>query len=169
MDCEDKMNIEDFRVQAEQGDAVCQRELGKCLLFGRKTQKDEAKAYEWFARAAEQGDEVAKMYIGHCLLYGAGVEKSEGKGYTMLDNALNYNYPGSGQSQSQASHSQFSEEDLCQLFLDLGDALENGRGVFRNYRVAVYYFNMLAEWGHPEGAERLSHYRKKLGRWKKID
>lgn len=162
--------VAEFREAAESGDAYAQTEYGKCILFRKGTAEDIADAYQWFEKAAAQSNEVAKMYVGHCKLYGIGVEEQKGNGYTMLDDALNYNYPGPGSSQSQAEYSQFEEEDLCQLFWDLGDALENGIGVFKNYGVAVYYFNMLAEWGHPEGAERLKHYKKGfLGKWKKID
>lgn len=160
--------IAELKGKAELGDAAAQTEYGKCLQFGKEGYIDGDAAYVWFKKAAGQGNEIAKMYVGHCLLYGIGVEASEGKGWGMLDDALNYNYPGEGESQSQAGYSQFEEEDLCQLFWDLGDSLEKSIGVFKNYRVAVYYFEMLADWGHPEGAERRKNFKKFLGRWKKI-
>jgi hypothetical protein len=28
---------------------------------------------------------------------------------------------------------------------------------------------MINEWGHPEGGERMSHYKQKGGEWVKID
>ncbi len=155
---------------AAQGDAAAQREYGKCLLFGNGTKMDVKEAFSWLEKAAAQSDEIAKMYVGHCKLYGLGTKKEEVEGYVMLDNALNYNYPEDSSSQPLADYSQFEEEDLCQLFWDLGDALEKSLGVMKNYRVAVYYFEMLDEWGHPEGGERRSHYKKNfLGKWKKID
>lgn len=154
---------------AEQGDSRAQTEYGKCLLFGKGGRVDGASAFKWLEKAAQQSSEIAKMYIGHCYLYGIGVEKNESKGYVMLNDALNYNYPDEGSSQPLAGYSTFQEEDLCQLFWDLGDALENSLGVIKNYRVAVYYFNMLAEWGHPEGAERKSKFKRVFGFWKKVD
>jgi len=165
-----KQEVEQYAKGAAFGDAAAQREYGKCLLFGKGTDIDEKQAFLWLEKAAAQSDEIAKMYVGHCKLYGLGTKKEEEDGYVMLDNALNYNYPEESSSQPLADYSQFSEEDLCQLFWDLGDALEKGLGVYRNYKVAVYYFEMLDEWGHPEGGERRSHYKKNfLGKWKKVD
>lgn len=160
-------DIAEIREGAENGDLNCQTAYGKCLLFGWGVEQDDAKAYEVLNKAAKGGDEIAKMYVGHCLLYGIGAEKDERKGYELLDGALNFNYPDEGESQSQAEQSDFSKDDMCQLFLDLGDALENSLGVYRNYRVAVYYFNMLASWGEPIGAERKANYKKTLFGWKK--
>lgn len=160
---------EELKKLAEQGDAAAQTEYGKCLLFGKGVNADGAAAYPWFEKAAAQASEIAKFYVGHCLLYGIGVEAQGKKAADMLTDALNYNYPDEGSSQPLAGYSEFSEEDLCQLFWDLGDAMENSIGFVRNYRVAVYYYEMLAEWGHPEGAERRKKFKKGLLSWKKID
>ncbi len=164
-----EQEVEEYAQSAAEGNVAAQREYGKCLLFGKGIEINEKEAFLWLEKAAAQSDEIAKMYVGHCKLYGIGTKKEEEEGYTMLDNALNYNYPEESSSQPLADYSQFSEEDLCQLFWDLGDALENSLGVSQNYRVAVYYFDMLNDWGHPEGGERKSHYKKNLlGKWKKI-
>lgn len=161
--------IADIKEGALAGNTDAQTAFGKSLLFGWGIPKDEAQAYTWLEKAQQQGDQIAAMYMGHCLLYGLGVEAEERKGYQLLNAALDFNYPGAGQSQSQSGQSEFSNDDLCQLFLDLGDALEKSLGVYKNYRVAVYYFDMLADWGQPIGAERKSHYKKSLLGWKKID
>ncbi len=160
---------EELGERAGQGDASAQREYGKCLLFGKGVPADKDKAFGWLNKAADQSDEIAKMYVGHCYLYGIGTKKDEDKGYAMLDEALQYNYPEESSSQPLAEYSQFQEEDLCQLFWDLGDSLENGLGPYINYNVAVYYFEMLEDWGHPEGGERMTHFKKGMfGKWKKI-
>lgn len=161
--------VETYKKQAEQGDAYAQTEYGKCLLFGKAGEPDGKAAYEWFQKAAGQSNEVGKMYVGHCVMYGIGVEKDEIKGYEMLNAALEYNYPEESSSQPLADYSQFQEEDLVQLFWDLGDALEKSMGVIRNYKVAVYYFEMIADWGYAEGNERMKHYKKGIFGWKKID
>ncbi len=165
-----EQEVKQYAQSATEGDAAAQRDYGKCLLFGKGTEPNENEAFLWLEKAAAQSDEIAKMYIGHCKLYGIGTKKEETEGYAMLNNALNYNYPEESSSQPLADYSQFSEEDLCQLFWDLGDAFENSLGIDQNYRVAVYYFDMLNDWGHPEGGERKSHYKKNfLGKWRKID
>ncbi len=164
-----EQEVKQYAQNAAEGNAAAKREYGKCLLFGKGTAPDEKEAFLWLEKAAAQSDEIAKMYIGHCKLYGIGTKKDENEGYVMLNNALNYNYPEESSSQPLANYSQFSEEDLCQLFWDLGDAFENSLGIEQNYRVAVYYFDMLNDWGHPEGGERKSHYKKGfLGKWKKF-
>lgn len=159
-----------YKELAEEGDAYAQTEYGKCLLFGKGgVTPDGGMAYQWFEKAAAQSDEIAKMYVGHCVLYGIGVKKREVKGWNMLDEALNYNYPEESSSQPLAEYSEFTNEDLVQLFWDLGDALEKSIGVITNYNIAVYYFNMINEWGYPEGGERMSHYKQKGQEWIKTD
>lgn len=165
-----KEEITKYKELANQGDSYAQTEYGKCLLFGKgDLPADGTAAYMWFQKAAAQSNEIAKMYVGHCKLYGIGVEKNEIEGYQILDQALNYNYPEESSSQPLADYSTFENEDLVQLFWDIGDALENSLGVMCNYRVAIYYFNMINDWGHPEGGKRMSHYKKRMSGWKKID
>lgn len=157
---------------AKLGSATCQTRLGKQLLWGKIAPKDEAKAYFWLCKAAEQGDEIAKMWKGHCMLYGMGVPKDEDEGTTLLINALNYNYPDEGESQSMADDSQFDwDEDMLQMFWDLGDAYENGHGMPKREASAGYYYNMVARGGWPEAIEKMTHYEyggflKK--KWKRI-
>jgi len=162
--------VQHFKNLAEKGDSFAQTEYGKCLLFGKGAVVPDANmAYHWFEKAAAQSNEIAKMYAGHCVLYGIGTKKNELKGYKMLNAALEYNYPEESESQPLADYSDFANEDLVQLFWDLGDALEKSLGVKQNYRVAVYYFDMINDWGHKEGAERMSHYTKKGTKWVKAD
>ena len=138
-----KEEVEEYKELASQGDAYAQTEYGKCLLFGKAgITPDGIAAYEWFQKAAAQSNEIAKMYLGHCKLYGIGTNKDENEGYKMLDSALNYNYPEDSSSQPLAEYSTFENEDLVQLFWDLGNALEKSLGVVQNYRVAVYYFTI---------------------------
>lgn len=161
--------IQEIKNGANSGDKDCQTAYGKCLLFGWGVEKDEKSAFDWFSKASEQGDQIAGMYLGHCYLYGIGAGVDESKGYHLLNAALDFNYPDEGESQNQSQQSAFSHDDLCQLFLDLGDAFENSLGIYRKYRSAVYYFDMLNDWGEPIGGERKSHYKKTLFGWKKKD
>lgn len=164
-----RQEIEKYLVLASQGDVRAQTEYAKCLLFGKAgLAPDGNAAYAWLQKAAAQSDEIAKMYVGHCLFYGIGVEKNVEEGYRKLNDALEYNYPEDSSSQPLAEYSTFENEDLVQLFWDLGDAFEHGWGVDCNYSVAAYYFNMMDDWGHPEGAERMRSYKKGAFGWKKV-
>lgn len=158
--------------EAKLGNEVSQIRLGKLFLMGKGTAKDEAQAYFWFCKAAEKENELAKMWKGHCLLYGLGVKKNENEGTTLLYNALNYNFPGRGESQTMSEQSQFDwEEDMLRMFWDLGDAYENGLGVPKREHLAGYYFSMVAEGGWPEAVEKMTHYKESgfiIKRWKRI-
>lgn len=151
----------EYKKLAEQGDVQACTEYGKCLLFGKGIKADGHEAYAWLKKAADSNNEIAKMYTGHCLLYGVGVEKDEEKGYSMLNDALEYNYPEESESQPLADYSQFTHEDLVQLFWDIGDAFEKGLGVKPRHGSVKYYFDMINDWGHQEGAERMMYYKKK--------
>lgn len=167
---EDVNEFKTYEAGAKEGNANCQTRLGKYLLWGKGTTKDEVQAYYWFGKAAEQGDEIAKMFKGHCLQYGIGVPKDQNAGIKLLFSALDFNYPEEGESQAMAEQSEFDwEEDMLQLFWDLGDAYENGLGLPVREKLAGYYFNMVADGGWPEAIEKMTHYKTGLfGRWKKI-
>lgn len=157
---------------AAAGDTACQTRLGKLLLWGKVTIKDEAQAYFWFSKAAEQGDEIAKMWKGHCMVYGLGTPEDLKDGPILLIDALNYNFPGVGSSQSMAEKSQFDwDEDMLQLFWDLGEASETGRGLIKRQHLAGYYYSMAADGGWPEAIEKMTHYKESglFKRWKRIN
>lgn len=156
---------------AQQGNAACQIRLGKLYLQGKFIEKDLEQAYVWFCEAAEQKNEVAKMWKGHCMLYGLGTSPNPSDATIFLIDALNFVFPSSGASQQMPEDSQFDwEEDMMQLFWDLGDASENGLGLPKREHLAGYYFNMVAEGGWPEAIEKMSHYKESglLKRWKRI-
>lgn len=163
--------IAGFEKKAKEGNCDYQIKFGKQLLWGKSVEKDEAQAYFWFCKAADQNNEIGKMWKGHCLLYGLGVKKGEDEGSTLLYNALDYNFPGKGESQTMSSRSQFDwEEDMMQMFWDLGDAYENGLGVPKREHLAGYYFSMVADGGWPEAVEKMTHYKESglFKRWKRI-
>lgn len=164
--------IATYKQGAAAGDAACQTRLGKLLLRGKVVLKDEAQAYFWFCKAAEQGNEIAKMWKGHCMVYGLGTPENLKDGCVLLIDALNYNFPGAGSSQSMAQKSQFDwDEDMMQLFWDLGEASETGRGLIKRQHLAGYYYSMVADGGWPEAIEKMTHYKESglFKRWKRIN
>ena len=134
-----KEEVEEYKELASQGDAYAQTEYGKCLLFGKAGITPNGIA------AYEWFQKAAAQSNEIAKMY-LGHCKLYGIGTNKDEN-----------------------EDLVQLFWDLGNALEKSLGVAQNYRVAVYYFTMIDDWGHPEGAKRMRHYKKGLSGWKKID
>jgi hypothetical protein len=61
------------RAAAEQGFVEAQVRVGRMLLAGEGTAKNEAAALAWFTRAAEAGDANAQNMLGRCYEYGWGV------------------------------------------------------------------------------------------------
>ena len=62
--------------RAEQGDAEAQFQLARYYYWGWETERDPAKAVEWYTKAAEQGNESAQFNLALCYEYGCGVEKN---------------------------------------------------------------------------------------------
>jgi Sel1 repeat len=63
-----------LRVEAENGDAAAQNDLGWAYLTGKGAPRDERRAFEWFSRAAEQGDPHAQANLGRMIADGFGAK-----------------------------------------------------------------------------------------------
>ena len=61
------------RSAAEHGMPAAQLRLGRMLLEGRGTPRDEREAFAWFTRAAGQGEADAMNMLGRCHENGWGV------------------------------------------------------------------------------------------------
>ena len=66
---------EDFRKDAEQGNAEAQFSLGICYANGNGVAKDMTKAVEWYRKAAEQGHDKAQFNLCLCYANSDGVAK----------------------------------------------------------------------------------------------
>lgn len=71
-----KVNIEDLRQKAENGDSVAQTMLGVEYMKGDQVEKDLDKAIEWWKKAAEKGYAEAEYKLGVCYHFGFGIKKS---------------------------------------------------------------------------------------------
>ncbi|MEI7844134.1 MAG: tetratricopeptide repeat protein [Gallionellaceae bacterium] len=69
--------LKEWRLLAEQGDALAQYNLALMYSEGRGVEKNDGEAAKWFTKAAEQGDAIAQNRLG--LMYGTGngVEENE--------------------------------------------------------------------------------------------
>jgi len=102
----DPMNFEKTKAQAEAGDAVGQRELGKHYLYGAGVAGDFSEACKWFRKAAEQNDAEAQYDLGSvydeggegvprdlveaCKWYRKAAEQNYAKAQCCLGNAYNF-------------------------------------------------------------------------------
>ena len=75
----DKGNFEDafkqFLSMAEEGNALAMSSTGVMYDMGKGTQKDYAKAIEWYKKSAEAGNQFGQFNLGTMYYSGTGVEK----------------------------------------------------------------------------------------------
>ena len=77
-----------LRLQAEDGDAIAMKLLGRSYRNGtRGLKQDDTLAFMWIKRAADLKDLNAITSCGVCYLSGKGVERSDSRGLTMLGRA----------------------------------------------------------------------------------
>ena len=136
-DARDSLEFLRLISDAEDGGACAQYKLGKMYRDGKGTQKDDAKAVEWFTRAAEQGLADAQYSLGRLYFWGdAGFSKDHTQPLQWLIEAANSGFRPA-------------------YFL-LGDIYENGRrGLPQDETQAVKWYTPVAELGVPEFEYRL--------------
>ena len=78
------------RLLAEHGstDWYAQDSMGTMLLRGDGVKKDEAQAFEWFAKSADQGFAEAQFSLGHMYWHGKGVLKNTALAVDWLKKAV---------------------------------------------------------------------------------
>jgi uncharacterized protein len=113
---------------ANAGFVVAQLRLGRMLLAGEGTAKDEAAAFAWFARAAETGEIEAHNMLGRCYENGWGVA-------TDADRAARHYAIAASAGDAWAQY------NLGHLFLD-------GIGVPRDLDEAFIWYSRAAGQGH---------------------
>ena len=67
--------VSELQIQAEQGDAQAQTQLGLMYRRGREVSRDYSQARKWFHKAAEQGHPDAQNNLGLMYDHGRGVEQ----------------------------------------------------------------------------------------------
>ena len=72
---QDPDTITEIRLQAEQGDASAQYNLGVSYANGEGVLKDEAEAVRWYRLSADQGNATAQYNLGVSYANGEGVLK----------------------------------------------------------------------------------------------
>jgi hypothetical protein len=77
-------SITELKGKAEDGDVQAQMALAKAYHLGEGTEKDEAQAVRWWAKAAEKGLANAQYNLGMAYRAGAGVEKDNVQAYFWL-------------------------------------------------------------------------------------
>jgi len=69
--------INEWRIKAQQGDAVSQNNLGVVYSKGIQVPKDEVEGMQWYRKSAEQGFEIGQFNLGQCYDKGQGILKDQ--------------------------------------------------------------------------------------------
>ena len=69
------MNYNEILLQAEQGNAEAQAEVGYCHFWGHKVEEiNYEEAVKWFKLSADQGCAYGQYWMWRCLNEGRGIE-----------------------------------------------------------------------------------------------
>lgn len=109
---------------------------GQDLFYGDNKQKNYRKAFHCLSIAADFGIPHAQNLIGQCYSYGLGVIRDEGKAFRWYRKAaLNRSNLGTTKQNYAIS--------LCNLAM----MYDQGKGTFKNLKLAFKYYRQAAELG----------------------
>jgi len=86
--CSICQNIDELKKKAEKGHIEAQIALGRAIMTGTNTRKDEIAGARWIAKAADQNSAMAKFLYGVFLTYGIGVSKDPKRAVKLLDETV---------------------------------------------------------------------------------
>ncbi|MCF8082246.1 MAG: trypsin-like peptidase domain-containing protein [Deltaproteobacteria bacterium] len=124
-----RLQFENCRQAAEQGDVRAQFELACMYLNGSGVIKNELEAAKWFRKAAERGEPSSQFNLGLMYLKGIGVLRDHA-------NAAKWFRKAAEQGHVRAQY-------------NLGVRYSKGEGVSKNYSESFKWFQKAAEQGHP--------------------
>ncbi len=81
---DDATALTEFRLLAQQGDALAQVNLGFMFDRGKGVPQDDAEAARWYRRAAEQGNAEAQFNLGFMYSEGRGVAQDYVQGHMWI-------------------------------------------------------------------------------------
>ncbi len=127
-DCNEKVNIESYRSQAEAGNPVEQFRMGLIYYYGNGVDQNYKNAVKWFVKAAEQGYLYARTSLGICYRRGEGILVNYIEAVKLFTLAA-----GQG--------------DIVAIY-NLGICYYNGQGVSQDYQKAADLFQKAADQGN---------------------
>jgi len=134
--------IDKVRIQAEQGNAQAQYDLGAAYSRGREIKRDQREAAKWLHKAAEQGHAQAQSVLGWMYMTGRGVTQDDAEAVKWLRKAAD-------QGNTSAQN-------------NLGLAYVTGRGVLRDEEEARKWFRKAAESGAEDALRNLERLEQDI-------
>jgi len=142
--------------KAQAGDRTAQSQLGMAYATGQWTQRDDAKAIEWFRKAAVQGDAQAQYALGDFYANGRGVNLDYAQAAKWMRMAAEAGDPraqatlgsfydiGTGVARSDAEAFKWSmkaaQQGSAEGQYNVGFAYANGKGVPKDDRHALEWY-----------------------------
>ena len=161
---DDVEKFEQYKRDAEKGNAEAQYNLGFCYEEGIGVTKDEKKAFEWYQRAAEQGHATAQYNLGWCYENGRGVDTDAEKAAEWYQKAAKQEYAGaqnnlgmcyltgigveSDKSEAVKWFQKAADQGNIVAQYNLGICYEEGAGVDKDAKKAVEWYQRAADQGH---------------------
>ena len=134
-------DIDQLKIQAENGNIEAQYNLGKNYALGTFIPKSVTKAVHWFRLAAEHGYAEAQSSLGYCYYNGEGVRQNYAE-------AVRWYRLAADQGYAEAQY-------------NLGICYYNGQGLPQNYTEAVRWYRLAAEQGNANAQRNLGLCYKK--------
>ncbi|RGG46464.1 sel1 repeat family protein [Ruminococcus sp. AF21-11] len=161
-----------------------QYRIGKMFCYGRGTEQNYQKAFEWFERSAKQKNKFAQFSLANLYYYGSGIEKdlsqaflwyqrssSQGQPYAAYSIAQMYRYGEYVTKDNDTAQRYYKQalsgflkiesDDMANddLFYKLGQMFNLGLGTDSDVTKAIEYFRRSAEMNNKNG---LFEYGKAL-------
>ena len=169
------VSFDDLKKSAEQGDAKSQCILGACYASGRGTQKDSAKAYEWYRKSAEQGNADAQYLLALYYEQGAGVSKDSTKAFKWFRKSAEQGNPdaqyflglyyeqGVGVSKDLTKAFKWfrksAEQDNAKAQCILGACYDMGVGTHKDSAKALVWYRKSAEQGNEVAKKWINNHK----------
>jgi len=137
-----KTNLDNCLVEAEQGFALAQNNLGLLYYNGKGAAQDYKEAVKWFTKAAEQGFAPGQNNLGFMYDNGQGVTQDDRE-------AVKWWRKAAEQGDEDAQN-------------NLGVMYNNGTGVTQDYKSAHMWYNIAAANGNSDAVKNRDNAAKKM-------
>ena len=138
---------------AENGDYEIKCNLGVMYKKGKGVKRDYQKALYWFTKASEQGCERANFHIGLMYEYGEGVKKNYLKALDYFMDSGVYSEHIKNKIEIYKTEAEVGDGELQ---YKLGLIYEDGIGIRKNSKSAIYWYEKAASNGIRDANNRLA-------------
>ncbi|MCH8172945.1 MAG: sel1 repeat family protein [Proteobacteria bacterium] len=137
-----KTALKEWLIDANQGYAEAQYNLGLMYANGEGVSENDAEAVRWYRLAADQGYDKAQYNLGVMYLNGQGVPQDY--------------------AEAMRWYCLAADQGLTEAQYNLGVMYTKGEGVPKNYIIAYMWFNLAATQGQVDAAYNKNVLKERL-------